>query len=264
MWTSKYAPEKSKDLCVYKKKVDQCRDWICRASTSSDRVLVLSGPPGCGKTMTIRVLAKELGVTVRDIGGDAIGAEEDMSSERFQRRKIDSEVSTIKKELFQSMRYKRLGTNVQECEFLLIDSIPHFRDKEEFNQFGEIVRTFAKDARSSARLILIVTETSLSEHEQESNLRESSRLLRQSGDVKSLIPSDVLNDYRTTQIKMGAVSDSKMKSALKRIAKCARPKPNESDIEDIVSSANGDVRGVRARSARISIISLFRVSAMSL
>ena len=106
MWTSKYAPEKSKDLCVYKKKVDQCRDWICRASTSSDRVLVLSGPPGCGKTMTVRVLAKELGVTVRDIGGDAIGAEEDMSSERFQRRKIDS-VSRSKRSCF-----NRCDTNV--------------------------------------------------------------------------------------------------------------------------------------------------------
>ena len=222
---------------MFKKRVDECREWIRRASTSSDRILVLSGPPGCGKTMTVRVLTKELGAMIRDIGNDSIGAEDDMSS---LRQKIDSEVSTIKKQLFQSMRYKRLSTKAQTCEYLLIDSIPHFKDKEELGQFGEIMRAFANDTTSSACLILVVTETSPSEHEMESN--QSSRLLRQSGDVKSLLPSDVLNHVCTTHIKIGAVSDTKMRSALRRIASCTHPRPNESDIEDIVSSANGDIR----------------------
>ena len=241
MWTTKYVPTKSDDLCVYKKRIDECRDWMIRTSNrSEDRVLVVSGPPGCGKTTMIRLLANELRLRVRDIGSDAIGFEDGRSSGK---RKIDSEVSKIKKELFQSMRYRSLRMNAheKEFEFVLIDNIPHFQDRDEFEEFGSIIRTFVNDTNSCARLILVVTETSPSEEEEEE--RNRSRLLRQSGDVKSLLTSDVLNNYRTTHLKLVAVSDTKMRKALRRIAsRVVRSKPTESDIEDIVSSAGGDMR----------------------
>ena len=67
MWTDKHAPSSSADLAMHKKKVDEIRQWLRIADASlqlglppTPRMLVLSGPPGSGKSAMLRVLAKEL------------------------------------------------------------------------------------------------------------------------------------------------------------------------------------------------------------
>ena len=68
LFTDAHAPKSSQDLAVHKKKVDEVRDWLKRADVSlqlglppTPRLLVLSGPPGAGKSAVLRVLAEELG-----------------------------------------------------------------------------------------------------------------------------------------------------------------------------------------------------------
>jgi hypothetical protein len=70
MWVDKYAPKLSSDLCVAPKKIREVKEWMMLSSSedyyynTANKLLILTGGPGQGKTATVRVLAKELGFTI--------------------------------------------------------------------------------------------------------------------------------------------------------------------------------------------------------
>ncbi|KAK1064446.1 RFC checkpoint protein Rad17 [Friedmanniomyces endolithicus] len=66
-WTEQFAPLDLSDLAVHKRKVADVRQWLESAVDGKrQKVLVLKGAAGTGKTTTIRLLAKELGATVSE------------------------------------------------------------------------------------------------------------------------------------------------------------------------------------------------------
>ena len=59
-WIEKYEPITTLELCVHKKKIEQVRDWLKMAfnpQSHAFKLLVLTGPAGCGKTATIKALS---------------------------------------------------------------------------------------------------------------------------------------------------------------------------------------------------------------
>jgi cell cycle checkpoint protein len=66
------------DLAIQKKKVGEVKQWLLNSFDTSSygassscgiygyRVLVLNGPAGCGKSATLRVLAKHLGLVIQE------------------------------------------------------------------------------------------------------------------------------------------------------------------------------------------------------
>ena len=65
-WPERFAPENAQELVVHKAKIEQVRLWLSRAleGEAGHRLLVLTGSAGVGKTVTVQVLARELGVEV--------------------------------------------------------------------------------------------------------------------------------------------------------------------------------------------------------
>ncbi|KMS87876.1 hypothetical protein BVRB_033540 [Beta vulgaris subsp. vulgaris] len=57
LWSERYRPRRSRDLCVSNKKANELRTWLNEGSG----VLVCIGPPGAGKSTALEVLAAELG-----------------------------------------------------------------------------------------------------------------------------------------------------------------------------------------------------------
>ncbi|KAF2035700.1 cell cycle checkpoint protein RAD17 [Setomelanomma holmii] len=67
-WTEKYGPASLEELAVHKKKVADVRAWLSDVygGRGRKRLLLLKGPAGSGKTTTMSLLAKELGIELHE------------------------------------------------------------------------------------------------------------------------------------------------------------------------------------------------------
>jgi cell cycle checkpoint protein len=67
-WTEKYGPLSLDELAVHKKKVADVQTWLSDVFSGQGRkrLLLLKGPAGSGKTTTINLLAKELGIAMHE------------------------------------------------------------------------------------------------------------------------------------------------------------------------------------------------------
>ena len=67
-WTEKYGPVSLDELAVHKKKVADVRTWLTDVFSGRERkrLLLLKGPAGSGKTTTMTLLAKELGIDMHE------------------------------------------------------------------------------------------------------------------------------------------------------------------------------------------------------
>ncbi|KAJ5689786.1 hypothetical protein N7462_004178 [Penicillium macrosclerotiorum] len=62
-WAQRFAPSTLDEIAVHKKKVSDVQSWLEEAFSGRrrERLLVLRGPAGCGKTTTIELLSKSVG-----------------------------------------------------------------------------------------------------------------------------------------------------------------------------------------------------------
>ncbi|KAI8940087.1 hypothetical protein NX059_003805 [Plenodomus lindquistii] len=67
-WTEKYGPVSLEELAVHKRKVADVRSWLTDVfgGKSRKRVLLLKGPAGSGKTTTMVLLSRELGIAMHE------------------------------------------------------------------------------------------------------------------------------------------------------------------------------------------------------
>ncbi|KAL1604065.1 RFC checkpoint protein Rad17 [Paraconiothyrium brasiliense] len=67
-WNEKYGPTSLDELAVHKKKVADVRTWLTNVFSGKERkrLLLLKGPAGSGKTTTMTLLSKELGVHMHE------------------------------------------------------------------------------------------------------------------------------------------------------------------------------------------------------
>ncbi|KAF2674796.1 hypothetical protein BT63DRAFT_20799 [Microthyrium microscopicum] len=67
-WTEQYGPVDLDEVAVHKRKVQDVRDWLTRTISGKgrERLLILKGGAGTGKTTTIKLLAQKLGLKLTE------------------------------------------------------------------------------------------------------------------------------------------------------------------------------------------------------
>lgn len=67
-WTERFAPINLEELAVHNKKVQDVRNWLASVlrGTESKCLLILKGAAGSGKTTTLQLIAKELGISLHE------------------------------------------------------------------------------------------------------------------------------------------------------------------------------------------------------
>jgi replication factor C subunit 1 len=66
MFVDKYTPKKVSDIIGHKEQINQITNWLTNWDEAEYRGLLITGPPGIGKTTTVHLIAQSLGFKVTE------------------------------------------------------------------------------------------------------------------------------------------------------------------------------------------------------
>ena len=182
LWTDKYAPTTIDTLAVHHTGVDRVRSWLAESlralqqrARSPPTVLVLTGPPGSGKTTLVRLLAAELNCTVREWSSPSVGRLDRLDGAEWRglnRVPYEGALDHLRHFLLGSAKYTALPGLVSQAapqgaaggaaaavaggsqQIILVDELPQLARTEHRTLFHELVTKLATQTRCPAIFIL--------------------------------------------------------------------------------------------------------------
>lgn len=217
-WITAFAP---KDLAVQTQKVDSIRNWLKFCRPNKPSILLITGPPGCGKTACVRVVAEELGFELHEWLSPM--------DDEYSRENYQSQKDKFFEYLFRTSRYKSLFH--QKRRLLLVEDFPNILIDQK-SLFHDILGKYRDVGKSP--LVFIASET-----------RSKSLNI-----AYNLFPSDIQAQYSIHNISLNAISATLMKKALqvllanlKRTTEFKEFREPTSDVLDsLIVSSQGDIR----------------------
>lgn len=142
-WMDCFAPSTSEDLAVHPKKIGDVRNWLqhCEAMRKKypAQICLLTGPAGCGKTATLRVLAQEMGYELQEwinpTDCEEINALGDQPNEGTY---MGSQLQAFKSFLLRASRYKSLLSTGNK-RLLLVEDFPNCLLKDAAATFEDLM-----------------------------------------------------------------------------------------------------------------------------
>lgn len=232
-WLKKFQPKEVSDLAVHPKKLEELRAWLKLSENVPNKILILEGPAGCGKTSALKVIAKESGYEVSEWinSTDVETALLRENSENFQSDFVSYENQTTKFTdfLLRASRFQSIFR--AKKRLLVVKDFPNtFMKKTE--EFLDTLKTYADDGRSP--LVFIITET-------------NSKAINVG---INLFPDKVRLTLGISTINFNPVSATMMKRGIKRIVqmvdsstfKLCFQQATEEVIDSLVQQSQGDIR----------------------
>ncbi|NWR57340.1 RAD17 protein, partial [Bucorvus abyssinicus] len=244
-WVDRYRPETQSDLAVQKKKIEEVENWLKmhifqRQPKQGGSVLLLTGPAGCGKTATIQILAKDLGVQVQEwtnpISLDF--TKEDLKSifghdSNFHTFPSQAQAALFQDFLLRANKYNKLQmlgeSSENDKKLILVEDIPNqfFRDPSSLH---EILRKFVRTSRCP--LVFIISDNFSGDSNQ-----------------RLLLPTEILEELCISSISFKPVAPTNMMKVLNRIAATEASMNREKNyafdrtsLELLCRGCSGDIR----------------------
>lgn len=232
-WLKAFEPTDIKDVALHPKKLEDLRNWF-KVTKIPNKILLLEGPPGCSKTTSIKMVAKEAGfdvvewITPTDLETNLLYDNPGYYERDFV--SYENQVVKFTDFLLRSSCFNSLLSNKKRL--LLVKDLPNtfFRKTEEF---WAILRQFSEDGKTP--LVFVITES-------------NSKSLNVGYD---LFPDKVRLTIGIDSISFNPVSTTLLKRGVKRIIQLIESnssfstvfnKPSEEAIENLIDQCQGDIR----------------------
>ncbi|XP_025891845.1 cell cycle checkpoint protein RAD17 isoform X1 [Nothoprocta perdicaria] len=244
-WVDKHKPETQNDLAVHKKKIEEVEAWLKmhifqRKPKQDGSVLLLTGPAGCGKTATIQILAKDLGIQVQEWTNPITldFTKEDIKSifghdSNFHTYPSQAQAALFQDFILRANKYNKLQmlgeSSESDKKLILIEDIPNQFYREP-SSLHEILRRFVRTSRCP--LVFIISDNFSGDSNQ-----------------RLLFPKEILEELCISNISFKPVAPTNMMRVLNRIAAIEatmnREKnyaPDKTSLESICRGCSGDIR----------------------
>ncbi|NXP57636.1 RAD17 protein, partial [Chloropsis cyanopogon] len=243
-WVERYRPETQNDLAVQKKKIEEVETWLKthifqRQPKQGGSVLLLTGPPGCGKTATLQILARDLGLQVQEWTNPLSldFTKEDLRNmfghdSNFHTFPSQAQAALFQDFLLRANKYNKLQMLGESSEnakkLILIEDIPNqfYRDP---GSLHEILRSFVR--RSRCPLVFIISDNFSGDSSQ-----------------RSLFPTEIVEELCICNISFKPVAPTNMMKVLNRIAAAEASMNRENytldrtSLELLCRGCSGDIR----------------------
>lgn len=257
MWVDQYAPTTQQELCVAPKKVQEVMEWLQLEENQKQKLLILMGRPGCGKSTMLRVLCREMGISILewdDTYSSTFGAS---SSSSFQIESV-SPMNSFERFLQQSGAgyASLLATNEMPSSQSLLD---HCHDGSSSSNSN------SKSNSSGHKQVILWEEfpnvstnnpvqqercrTMLTQHVARSNVptiwiySDGTEGQHKPADLEQYIAPHILyNPQFTKLVQINPVTKPQLRKCLDRIAKAEGFSLSKDFCEHLQLQSGGDVR----------------------
>uniref|UniRef100_A0AC34FT82 Cell cycle checkpoint protein RAD17 n=1 Tax=Panagrolaimus sp. ES5 TaxID=591445 RepID=A0AC34FT82_9BILA len=219
---SLFEPKNVEDLAVNSKRVEDVKDWIQSMMTAEKRrkILLLTGPCGCGKTTTLKLLCGDLGIDFLEFDLPQEGEYDDFSDFDYY---TESKPVEVFEKYIKSCEFISTEPGAPKHRLLCIENIPNIFYREPTKLKESLLRC------ASATRCMIVIVMSTSEKGWEFS-------------PARLLPPTVLNELKVPEIKFISIAPTFMTKAVNKMIDMMNIKASSSMVKQIVEQADGDIR----------------------
>lgn len=226
LWVERYGAVTAQNgPATSAKKTKEISSWVSNALNGGlSRLLILAGPPGCGKSSAVRLAAKEMRCKVVDWQAPTTGP-----------RSISLTLLEDFRSFFVGGRYAGLQMEGEDADeeslsvehkLLLIEDLPlNAADiLQKRTMLQEIFAVAAKHARHPT--VVVISDC-------EKGIAKTARLL---------LGSDMLESPYVATIKVPAITNAMMRRRLRDVLAAEGLSVSQAKLDEMVSAASGDIR----------------------
>ncbi|KAM7262893.1 hypothetical protein ACFE04_000576 [Oxalis oulophora] len=163
LWIDKYKPMSFEELAVHKKKVEEVKAWFAERlrmpkDEPANRVLVISGPAGVGKSATIHVIASHLGASICEWNTPIPTVWQEHVHNSKTGVQYMSKLDEFEYFLEKRRKYGFLSTTFPEgfksSDILVIDDLPLTNGRAAFERLRNCLLLLVKSVRIPTAVVL--------------------------------------------------------------------------------------------------------------